>query len=45
MVHETKLSNLYLILKDGELKSNYLSGIINNGDRVYPKAINLYIFH
>jgi hypothetical protein len=43
LVHETKLNNLYLILKDGELKSNHLSGRINNGEGVYPK-VNKFIY-
>lgn len=43
LVHETMLDNLYLILKEGELKSNYLSGRINNGEGVYQKA-NKFIY-
>lgn len=43
LVHETMLNNLYLILKEGELKSNYLSGRINNGYGVYSKA-NKFIY-
>lgn len=35
LVHETSLDNLYLILKEGKLKSNHLSGKINNGYGVY----------
>lgn len=43
LVHETLLDNLYLILKNGELLSNYLSGRINNGDGVYQKA-NKFVY-
>lgn len=43
LVHETELLNLYLILKDGVLKSNYLSERINNGEGVYPKP-NKFIY-
>ena len=44
LIHETTLNNLYLILKDCELKSNYLTGEINQGECVYEKNKNKFIY-
>ena len=43
LIHETELYNLYLILKDGELKSNQLTGRINQGSGVYP-TLNKFVY-
>lgn len=43
LVHETLLGNLYLILKEGKLKSHYLSGRINNGYGVYSEP-NKFVY-
>ena len=43
LIHETTLNNLYMILQDCELKSNYLTGEINQGEGVYEKN-NKYVY-
>lgn len=43
LVHETNFDYLYLILQDCELKSNYLTGKINQGDGVYEKK-NKFVY-
>lgn len=43
LVHETTMDNLLLLLKDGEIKSNQLTGKINNGDGVYDKP-NKFVY-
>lgn len=45
LVHGTSVNNLFLILKDGEMKSNYLSKKINYGDGVYSRPNKFVYFH
>ena len=48
LFHNTNLTSLKMILKDGLLKAPYLTNILNEGDGIYDakdqKFIYLFIF-